>query len=256
MLPILKEKGFNYLVLEGLFEERSEEHNSCNYPLKNSGWLVSEVMMGELQRYAIELGYTLVSYDVQGTGSNVSREELSFGNIQDRIFKNDPKARIILLAGHSHISALPIGKLKPLGLQFLEKAIDPLTINQTSYYERNVPSKITSPTVLKSNQLTTKERFDMTLMLPKSEIVNGRPNWLWKLNRKAVNIKKDRIENLSVPFIVEAFIEGQSYDGIPVDRIEVIDINNLPSLALRTDNYIIRLTSKNNEVTEYAMSVN
>jgi len=256
MLPILKKKGFNYLVLEGLYEEIQEEHNSSIYPLKNAGWLVAETIMGELQRQAKELGFTLVSYDVQGTGSNVTRELQSFQNIQDRIFKNDPNAKIILFAGHSHVSELPIGKLLPFGAQFLEVGIDPLTINQTDYYERNVPINITEPTILKpKNQSNVKSRFDLTLILPKSQEINGRPSWLWQMNRKPVSIQQDKVENISEPFLIESFIEGQSYDGIPIDRIEIKDKNKLPSLALRTGKYRIRLTSKINEISEYSIHV-
>ena len=255
MLPILKEKGFQYLVLEALYEEKNKELNNFDYPLKDSGWLVSEVIIGDLLRYAKELGYTLISYDVQGTGSNVTREKLSFDKIKNRIFESDPNAKIILFAGHSHVSELPIGKLIPLGVQFIEMGIDPLTITQSDYYERNVPDEIATPTLLKSNQTNEKSRFDYTLILPKSKIENGRPSWIWRMNRKPVTVQEEMIKSISEPFLIEAFIEGQSYDGIPLDRIEAINKSNLPSLALRAGNYIIRITSKNNDISEFTMKV-
>lgn len=169
MLPILKKKGYNYLVLEGLYEEKQKDHNSSKYPLKNAGWLVSETTMGDIQRRAKELGFTLISYDVQGTDSNVTRELLSYNNIEDRIFKNDPNAKIILFAGHSHISELRIGKLMPFGAQFLVDDIDPLTINQTDYYERNVPNNIKEPTILKL-KIKPKSKSRLTEYSKVSEI--------------------------------------------------------------------------------------
>ncbi|MEM9549299.1 MAG: hypothetical protein AAGA77_25220 [Bacteroidota bacterium] len=257
-LPLLKKKGFTYLVLETLFEEKTAEHNSSSYPLRNSGFFSSETLMGDIIRKAKELDFTLISYDPQiREQSKQEREEMAFKNIENRILKKDPNAKIVLYAGHSHISETPIGRINPLGVKFLELGIDPLTINQIDYYERNVPGDIQQPLIfqLNSTRQIEKNRYDVLLVQPKSSPENGRPDWLWKMNRIPVKIDKKKIKTTSEPFLIEAFIKGESKDGVPLDRVEIRNKEKLPSLALRSGIYLIRITSKTNEVKEYEIEV-
>ena len=254
-LPILKDKGFKYLVLETLYQEKQAEMNLGKEPRKDLGFFNSEITMGDLIRKAKELNFILISYDAQGADSQSERETLSFQNIIKRTLAKEPQSKIILFAGHSHIAEAKIGRIKNLGLQFLEYGIDPLTINQFSYYERNVSSSIKEPTIFEKVNTERKSRYDYLLVIPKSQIIKGRPSWLWEMDRKPIVLEKKRLK-FSPPFIIEAYYKKESSLSVPIDRVEITDIKNIPSLALRNGEFTIRLISKSNKICEFDLYVN
>jgi len=210
--------------------------------------------MGDLIRKAKELNFILISYDAQGASSQSERENQSFQNIINRTLANDPNSKLILFAGHSHITEAKIGRIKNLGLQFLEYGIDPLTINQFSYYERNVPSLIQEPTLFKKVNTKNKSRYDYLLVIPKSQTIKGRPSWLWEMDRKSIMLNKKKLK-FTPPFILEAYLEKESNLSVPIDRIEITDMDDIPFMALRKGEFRIRLISKRNRISEFDLEV-
>lgn len=253
LLPLLKEKGYKYLVLESLFHDEGRNHNNESFALKNEGLFCSEVLSGNIIRKARDLGFILVSYDAQGAGSQVIRDSISFANIVSQTFDIDKEAKIVLLAGHAHISEKPIGRLKNFGTQFNDIGINPLTIHQYTYYERNAPLDISIPTLLIPKDKDQKRRYDYELLLPKTKLIKGRPHWLFEMDRKAVLTPQEKISNLDFPCIVEAYFSNEPHEAVPLDRIELKNMKEEKYLALEKGTYRIVVTDKTGKKIEFIL---
>ncbi|MBO0935784.1 hypothetical protein J2I47_04410 [Fibrella sp. HMF5335] len=132
LLPALYKVGFRYLALEALGEKGSELMKR-GYPLMSTGFYTREPHMANLIRIAIKLGFTLVDYEDELEEGEGRREINQAKNLQKRIFIKDPSAKLLVLAGHSHIDELTDGK-RWLAAEFKRLTkIDPLTINQSDF---------------------------------------------------------------------------------------------------------------------------
>ncbi|MEM6378219.1 MAG: hypothetical protein AAF705_08405, partial [Bacteroidota bacterium] len=233
LLPILKEKGYQYLAMETLYINNQKHSNDSEFIEKGSGYFSSEVLSGEVQRKAKELGFKLVAYDAQVPNiTQVQRDSISFQNILSQTFHVDKDAKIVLYAGHGHIGERPIGKIKNFGSRFKEMGIDPITIHQFSYYDRNVPEHIQHPTLLIRKKNTGNEFYDYTLIMPATKIIHTRPNWIWDLGRTPYTLKKDCLGKLNYPCVIEAYQVDAPLSTVPVDRVEIKNDTHLLNLAL------------------------
>lgn len=253
-LTDLRAKGFKYLALETLYYEKQGQVNLDKKPRKDLGFFNGEITMGDVMRRAKEMDFELIAYDAQGVGSQSKRELLSFQNIIERTLEKDPNSKIILFAGHSHIAEAKIGRIKNLGLQFREYGIDPLTINQTAYYERNVSGLIKEPVLFKKLNPEKKNRYDYMLVLPRSTLESGRPEWLWEMGRKPVRLKRKKIK-YSPPLILEAYFKNDPFNTVPFDRVEVTAWKEMPPLALKKGDYLIRVISSSNHKKTFDLNV-
>lgn len=229
LLSKLKEKGYKYLALETLnnFQDSScHRINTLSSLTQNIGTYTSEPIFGELIRYAIELGYTLIPYEyvpqhpiffdikdtVQFTASIHERDSMQAINlIQAMKHCNDGK--ILVLGGYSHTLEAEektngfYNPFHPMALYFKELThIDPLTINQIQFSETdrqlggmvfdelsnqgfvNTAFCVKEEDSILIGPVVQKGLPDIYVMLPKTTFVNDRPTWL-KLNglRKKYN---------------------------------------------------------------------
>ncbi|MEO0557608.1 MAG: hypothetical protein AAF170_05420 [Bacteroidota bacterium] len=255
-LPELRRQGFTILAHETLYAER-EDFNASSFPARTSGFFSGEVVSGDVFRRAKALGFRLVSYDAQNAGSQQAREEQSYHALMDRTFREDPNARVVLYAGHSHTWTTTIGPIRMLGQQLVDEGIDPLVIHQSRYYERNAPPSLTSPTLFQPNDPTARTvgAYDYILVLPKSHPVHGRPSWLWAMDRQPIALPPTTPYELATPFLVEAFLAAEPETAVPLDRIEVTDQQTAPHLALRPGAYRVRITTPTNAVRELTLTV-
>lgn len=254
-LEVLKSKGFKYLALETLYQEKQKMFNTSTGPLKSSGYFTSETIMGDVIRKAKKLGYQLISYDQQVANSQLDRENKSFKNLMNRTFKIDPEAKVILFAGHSHISEVKTGGIKNLGLQFKENGIDPFTINQLGFHEAYANPKIYRTYILLPKNNTINKRYDARVLTPKSTIVFGRPSWIWEMDRDPIKIKREITDSIKLPIIIEAYYANESFDNTPLDRVEVSNSKYIPHLALRKGKFKIRVIDSKNKHTYYELIV-
>lgn len=132
LLPELKALGYTYLALEALGNNQDSLLNiKKSYPTLMTGFYTSEQNYSNLIRHAKNLGFQFIAYD--SFNENMGRETFQAETIFNKTFKNNPKAKVIVLAGIDHILELPTetGK-KWMASIFKEKYnIDPLTISQT-----------------------------------------------------------------------------------------------------------------------------
>ncbi|MEM1268944.1 MAG: hypothetical protein AAGI08_02745 [Bacteroidota bacterium] len=256
-LPALRRQGFDHLALETLYDEQ-DEFNAVPHPERAAGFFSSEAMMGDVVRRAKALGFTLVSYDAQGAGSQLDRELQSFQALVERTFEAQPDARVVLYAGHSHTWRTQIGAIPMLGKQLDDAGYPSLVIHQSGYFERNVPEWVQAPTLFRPNnpESPAERRYDYLLVLPRSIVEDGRPSWLWDLDRVPVAVREELLKRTSVPALVEAFPSAEPDTAVPLDRVELTSAEDKRSLALRPGEYRVRVTNAENEAWEGTLVVN
>lgn len=136
LLPTLYQQGFRYLALEALNTDDSTGVRQRGYPVASSGFYTNEPHYGNLIRHARQLGFRVVGYDALSS----ERERDQARNLLSVSVGADPKARVVVLAGHGHISEQGEGRNKPMA-QWLHElsGIDPLTIEQTQLTTAPLP---------------------------------------------------------------------------------------------------------------------
>lgn len=128
LLPALYRQGFRYLALEALEATDSAGVRQRGYPLASSGFYTNEPHFGNLIRQARQLGFRVVGYDAFTS----DRERDQARNLLAATVATDPQARVVVLAGHGHISEDGAGPAKHMARWLRElSGIDPLTIDQT-----------------------------------------------------------------------------------------------------------------------------
>ncbi len=126
LLAFFYEQGFRYLAVEAI-DEKDDSLNIRKYPLQTSGLYLKEPQFANFIRNALQIGYKIIPYDVQGA----ERESGQAQNIFDRtLFQND-SAKVLVWAGIAHIREDKSDF--PKMAYYLKKIsnIDPLTIEQT-----------------------------------------------------------------------------------------------------------------------------
>lgn len=123
LLDVLKLNGFTNISLEAFTE------NDKFMPNYSNGFYTAEPYFAHFIRKAKEMGFIITGHE--STDNNIDREVGQAKNIA-KIFEQNPKAKIFVYVGHSHIEKGNNGK-KWMAQQFKEQTnIDPITINQVS----------------------------------------------------------------------------------------------------------------------------
>lgn len=156
LLRPLREAGFTHLAVEGLanssrtLEGRDRpfvnEILTIGYPTQAAGYYTADPMFGELLREAIELGFVLVPYEAQPrVPTGPAHEQVNARDAEQaanilRVLE-DGQARVLVYCGYAHLSESPQSfgdaEVRWLGARLREATgLDPLTIHQTSYYDR------------------------------------------------------------------------------------------------------------------------
>ena len=114
----LREEGYTYLAIEGLTSMPPLDGATCSdailfdaelpvrgYPTAKSGFYIREPIFAEIIREALRLGFKLVAYETTDTADDSveGREERQARNIAC-VFKGDPKAKLVAIAGFSHVN--------------------------------------------------------------------------------------------------------------------------------------------------------
>lgn len=122
LLPELREKGFEYLAIEF---EKNPRKNSFHEIIQDyaDGRLTRQDMrtmwVGREKRLcagtfdlidtAKKLGMKLIFYDADESAYNSweERERISFDNLKELVFEKDPKGKVVIFCGASHINEKP-----------------------------------------------------------------------------------------------------------------------------------------------------
>lgn len=138
LLPSLYRLGYRYLAVEALVESGASLQKR-GYPISSSGTeYLREPIYGELVRTALALGYTVISYD-PAISDGQDREVVQARTIVDRVFANDPGARVLVHAGYAHIDQAKgrLGRQKPMATILAELTGAKLvSVDQTQFREQ------------------------------------------------------------------------------------------------------------------------
>lgn len=277
LLPVLYAKGFRYFAAETL-DEKDTELSKRGYPTQKTGFYTADPVYGDVIRTALKLGFKVVPYEYMPKDCKPKpdnpmscqdeRERGQAQNLVDRILKNDPQAKIFVHVGRSHNAKVnDEGQFAFMGWHFREiTKIDPFVIDQVRMSERYNPADehplyryairkglIKEPTVFQSasGDLWTddKDVADVRVFTPKATYINGRPAWLKMggLRRtQTMDLKKLKLRTAGGlfkwprPLLVQAFVEGESADAVPVDQIVLYPENQIPVLMLPAGTFQIR----------------
>jgi hypothetical protein len=255
LLPRLRALGFTHFAAEGL-DERDRDLTTRGYPVKASGPYVNDPLYGEIIRKAFKLGFVVVPYDSTTADADVAtREEDQAVHLRDRVFREQPDARLFIHAGYAHIhKRAEYFYTDTMAMRLKRKTgFDPLSIDQTvlrpiapgleykdyrSLVQRFAPA---TPSVLLARDghsawSLEPAIYDVSVILPPTRLVNGRPDWLRADGRIEVAIDVD-LQPTSLPCVVEARYAAESGAAVPADRLLIEHAGDQVVLFLRPGDY-------------------
>lgn len=246
-LSTLYKNGFRYLALESL-DEKDSSINKRKYPLQDiSGYYVNEPCYADMVREALRLGFTLIPYEFESRDTDL-RERKQAENLYNRIFLKNPKAKVVIHCGYSHGYDKKLeGEFSMMGYYLKEKSrINPFVVNQIEKINDSVSEPVFFYSPLTNRTWHQAKDGDTYLFLPKPQIVNNRPNW-YSIGRKRYEYLPNLKEfNLEPPFLMQAFFKNEGTNAVPLDQIEIEDINQTKGLWLYSGHYIFRVIDINN----------
>jgi hypothetical protein len=260
----LREIGFSYLACE-TFNDFTEETKSRGYPTVDTGSYTREPLFADFVRRSLAIGYTPIAYEyrpptnssVLDAGDAISiREQAQAENLMRRIFTINPKAKVLIYVGYSHLRKEPnrtslatkkelrwmASRLKTLS------GLDPLTVDQTSltdppsgsapanYLDAAIalnPAQTGKPFVLRSKKTPNKFRVagqyagdvDMQVLHSTTRTIHGRPDWLVMDGYRQVLPIPEDVWPIKGRRLVQAFVLAEHlsapHKAIPLDQVVV-----------------------------------
>ncbi len=242
LLPELFNQGFRYLALEDLLD-RDSTINDRIHAYKTDGLYVNEIMYAELERYAREIGFTLVPYDNNDAWDISERDSLGLIELK-KIFEKDPKARVVVHCGFGHID-----KTQKTLAAFIqsELSINPLTISQVS--DRPVIGKaISEPQLFDgSENKIFSIPADFQVVHPDYFISSDRPSYLFENARKKHQINLSAFQ-LQKEALLEVYHKAYSELTVPIDRILVQPDDVTVDISILSGEHILIFRDANNQI--------
>jgi len=238
MLPRLRAEGYNYFALETVYASDTGLQQR-GYPIAASGFYTMEPICAELVRTALGLGFKVIGYESEKEGNGDVREYDQAKNIYERVFKQDPNARLVVNAGYAHIQEN--GRF--LGGQSMAQhfrrvsGIDPLTVEQTMlikhpigtenhpYYHAVVDAlKPAQPIVFEDRDgkpwSLKPKAYDVSVFFPVEQMRDDRPTWLDIGGlRKPYSVSGSVHCQDQYPCLIEARYANEGDDSILADRL-------------------------------------
>jgi len=249
LLGKLRAEGFDYFAAETLYQTDTGLQ-ARGYPVADSGFYTEEPICAEMVRTALKLGFKVIAYEALSDASGDAREAEQARNLYRQVFKNDPKARLVVDAGYAHIQESGVYLGGSTMAEHLHKlsGIDPLTVEQTMLYPHpsasndhpdyaSVMGKLQpkAPIVFvdrKGRPWSLRPGYDVSVFFPPQALKHGRPTWLdLGGSRRPYFVGGERC-NHTYPCMVEARYADEGSDAIPADRL-VLD--PIPLNAVTSD---------------------
>ena len=263
LLKPLWDKGYRYLALEALSND-DPELMSRGYPIRKSGYYLTDPVFGNMIRQALALGYKLIPYETTSNNSNSTlRDGDQARNIYTKTLKADPDAKVVIHAGYSHIAEDGSSGYSPMGKQLKELARQNiLTVDQvmmtehndslkTHPYYRYVANKLKplKPVMFRKNNDILVDQvnltsIDMQVYHPVTTYRKGRPQWLLSGDKSLYDLPAEFKQFKG--FLLQAFKAGEAESAIPVDQF-VIDEEK--ALVLKPGKFVLKLTDRNGKLT-------
>jgi hypothetical protein len=299
LLDGLRRKGFTYFAAEtfGSLAVQAAGDDMTplarrGYPTLGTGYYTAEPLFGDLVRTACRLGFTPVAYEHrwatpptppdtdEGRMRQIAeREEGEAKNLVERIFKKDPKAKVVVFAGYYHVRKAPAGGQNPVAWMAARfkaaTGIDPLTVDQAEVMEQSRPGfehpayrlaydkkkTAAKPWVLFDARagayyVPPRDRgaFDLTVFHPRDAYEGGRPTWMRMGGyRKPVAAPGLPAAPEGGSLLVQAFRKGEDAKlAVPVDQVEYAASDPAPVLMLPAGEYAVRVVDAAGKVVSEA----
>lgn len=247
LLERLRKDGFTHFAAETLYDT---DHDLAKrgYPIGESGFYVEEPIYAEMIRTALKLGFTVVAYDASDDAQGDARERIQARTLVERVFKKNPKARLIVNAGYAHIQE--DGKYldgKAMAYYFRKNSgINPLTIEQTMLTEHDIaahdhpyfralyerPGFAQKPVVYIGTDgkpwSLKPDWYDVSVFFPPEQLQRGRPTWLDLGGQRRPWPVGPAMCAGQFPCLIEARYAEEGEDAIPADRI-LLDAGTRPT---------------------------
>lgn len=280
VLSKLRQQGFTYFAAETLYQSDTKLEQR-GYPVNDSGFYTTEPICAEMVRIALKLGFKVVAYEALSDATGDARETEQAHNLNDEVFKKDPKARLVVDAGYSHVqkSGTYLGGASMATHLKKLTGIDPLVVEQTMliphgsngsdhpYYTEVMQSlQPKQPIVFVTSAgkpWALRAGYDVNVFFPPEQFHQGRPTWLTLGGMRRPYTVTGEICQNQFPCLVEARYAGESDDAIPADRLVLeaavqnltpdsrITVNRnvvVEELYLRPGNYVVTTRSDNNHL--------
>lgn len=275
LLKKLYDSGYTHFGVEALYngpiggtsldngakilDEKDSLINVRKYPIQKSGSYIKEPQFGNLIRYALELGFTIFSYEKAGVGSGYSRELGQAKNIQ-KVIKENPNAKVLIHCGFAHAYEGDYEAWgKAMAGMFKElTGIDPLTIDQVKFSEYSNPefnalvhnafSLKKSTVLINENEIAMKfvekdVHADIAVFHPPTKYIGLRPSWLIRNEFKNVDLDLTTL-SIDTYTMILAYKKGEDIgNAIPVDILEVDPYAKTANLVLKQGKYTIVITN-------------
>jgi len=252
LLEPLRKQGFNYLALEGLSVKKNatdgcqadvmtdEALQERGFPTRDTGYYTREPVFAEFVREAIRLGYRLyayeaMQYDKAKIQTQAMREQGEADNLAC-LFARDPEAKVLLVAGFSHIAENPLladDEQGWMAYRFKTKTgIDPLTIDTTMQLHRQFDGLEYSSKEGDSHNVgaytlandagellgDAEKGFDITLYIPPAVSRDATPNWLELGGARLGITVSDELCRGKRPCLIDAHKVEESDEAVASDR--------------------------------------
>lgn len=246
-LEILKSLGYNQLALETLGEKDTMLHQRA-YPVKKTGFYINDPVYGNLIRKALELGFTLISYD---NSYNIFKREKEQAK---SIFKQymPVKGKLIVYAGYGHIAET--GKFPKMMGQHLKKMLkeDVLSISQFTPYQL----KPVFPDDTDYNFFMQKDPtnyIDYFLYAKPKPSNNNIPYWYNWMNFKTKPLNEIYNKPINYPILVQLHNINE-IDAVPIYQYMIEKKEDVLIAYPKAGKYILKIIDKNRE-TEYKVKL-
>ncbi len=257
LLPKLRAEGYTYFAAETLYAA-DKDLAKRGYPVAESGFYTMEPIGAEMVRTALKLGFKVVAYESEKEGNGDVREYAQAKNLYDRVFKNDPDARLVVNAGYAHIQEN--GRFlggRSMAQHFRKiSGIDPLTIEQTMliehptgtenhpYYHAVIDSlHPTVPIIFEDKQgkpwSLKPKAYDVSVFFPVDVVRDGRPTWAGIDGLRKPYFVSGTICQDQYPCLIEARYADEGTDAIPADRLVLDPLKSVESKNERMFQYHI-----------------
>ena len=203
------------------------------WPQLSDGYYSNEPIFGALLRRVRELGYQLVAYedirrdaDATPAESFALREAGQAQNLRTRILDRDPRARVLVHAGHGHVREHrdheTFGPL--MARRFKQMTgIDPLTVDQTRFAAPHADFVVCDPSGIDDAAV------DVYIGSPNPTFNRSRPDWRRGAGHREVDLPR-RFAPVRTPTIFEARHASDPDEAVPIDRIFVRPGEDIPLL--------------------------
>ena len=243
LLPQLKQKGYKYLAIEAI-EEKAKTLTKRGFPTFQSGFYIRDFAMSNLIRQAISLGYILVNYENKNGEKNREFEQAT--NLYKNTILKDPRSKVLVLAGHSHIDEAGLTNKKWMAEYFYEiSGINPLTINQERFFGRNLKTKMDSSTFI---VLQPKNKLVYSNDIYLINNYRNRDIALIKSTRFQVTINLDFVKTTTPNSLLTKLYVLKEYESVKNPSPCFVSFNSGKSLNLLLSDGQYILVINNNDI--------